>query len=83
MAQTLWQQARNSKDYIDVHCWRFIPESFQLILADLNILGLIDFTIKKEFKTSGCEFYVTLRKLESRPTISRLQMQQLIKENDS
>jgi hypothetical protein len=36
-----------------------------------------------EFKTSGCEFYVTLGKLESRPTISRLQMQQLIKENDS
>ncbi len=48
MAQSLWQQAQNSKDYIDVHCWRFIPESFQLILADLNILGLIDFTILKE-----------------------------------
>ncbi len=34
-----------SSDYVDSHCWRFTPESFRLIVLDLNTLGLIDFDI--------------------------------------
>ena len=81
-AQGLWQQARSGKDYLDVHCWRFTPESFHLILSDLNILKLTDLGIVKEFKTSGCEFYVTLGKAASPPTATRLQMLQQSKASD-
>jgi len=46
--------------YMDVHCWRFTPESFRLIHSDLVPLGLVDLEIKAEFPTRGCEFYVSL-----------------------
>lgn len=47
-------------DYIDVHCWRFTPTSFRLLISDLNQIGYSNLEIKTEFDTSGCEFYVTL-----------------------
>lgn len=59
-AGEVWRRAGTSDDYFDVHCWRFTPESFRLVITDLNALGLIDMTIVKEFETDGCEFYATL-----------------------
>lgn len=62
MAKKLWQQSCNSTDYLDVHCWRFTPDSFRLIWQDFKMLGLLDMNIIQEFPTTGCEFYVTLGK---------------------
>ncbi|MCX8035080.1 MAG: methyltransferase domain-containing protein [Candidatus Dojkabacteria bacterium] len=47
-------------EYIDVHCWRFTPSSFKLIMYDLFNLGYTNFVIKNEFDTVEFEFFVTL-----------------------
>ena len=59
-AKELYERSINSNEYIDVHSWRFTPESFRLIISDLRLLKLINFSILKEYETVGCEFYVTL-----------------------
>ena len=59
-AKSQWERRVQTDEYIDVHCWRFTPESFNLIIADLVQLGLINLEIRAKFPTSGCEFYVTL-----------------------
>jgi SAM-dependent methyltransferase len=57
-----WQRAVRTEDYIDVHNWRFQPDSFALIIGDLCRLGLLDLVIERQFDTEGCEFHVSLRK---------------------
>jgi SAM-dependent methyltransferase len=59
-ARNLWRNALTNADYIDVHAWRFTPNSFRLILHDLRILGLIRLVELASFDTDGCEFYVSL-----------------------
>ena len=59
-AKALWQRARTGEEYIDTHCWRFTPASFQLLISDLQALGLLQLQIVGFFETSGCEFYATL-----------------------
>lgn len=59
-AKALWQRAYDSAEYIDTHCWRFTPASFQLLIYDLQFLGLLPLQIIGFFETSGCEFYATL-----------------------
>jgi len=61
-AQEHWARSVSTQDYIDVHCWRFTPESFRLLISDLKGLGLIGLEIKAEFDTAGCEFYMSLGK---------------------
>ena len=61
-AQAQWFRSISTKDYIDTHCWRFTPNSFRLILSDLQMLALTGFGIAKEFDTVGYEFYVSLDK---------------------
>lgn len=78
-ARTLSDQARSKGDYIDVHCWRFIPESFVLILSDLKFLGLTSLSVAHQFPTEGCEFFVILSKTnEQPPTLNRLECMQRI-----
>lgn len=59
-AQAHWARSLSTNDYIDVHCWRFTPASFRLVISDLLNLDLIGLEIKAEFETVGCEFYVSL-----------------------
>jgi len=59
-AKQQWDRARTSDDYIDVHLWRFVPDSFRLILQDLRQLGLTSFVVKKMFDTESHEFHMTL-----------------------
>lgn len=59
-AKQQWKSSIETEEYIDVHCWRFTPESFTLMLSDINRLGLVGLGIKAQFPTSGCEFYVSL-----------------------
>jgi predicted SAM-dependent methyltransferase len=61
-AQAHWIKSVSTTDYIDVHCWRFTPASFCLLISDLQGLGLIGLKIQKDFDTTGCEFYVSLSK---------------------
>jgi SAM-dependent methyltransferase len=48
--------------YVDCHAWCFTPASFQLLLLELGVFGLVSFRIAKLFPTDGCEFIVSLRK---------------------
>ena len=69
-AKAQWQRAGDpGEGYIDVHCWRFTPASFRLIISDLNSLGLTDLQILAEFDTVGCEFYVSLGRKNSIPSV--------------
>lgn len=59
-ADAQYHKSITKDDYHDVHCWRFTPESFALILSDINRLGLVKLVIQASFPTNGCEFYVSL-----------------------
>ena len=59
-AKNLFHHAKANPDYIDVHCWRFTPASFRLLINDLRELGLISLEVLLEYPTSGCEFYISL-----------------------
>lgn len=52
----------HSIPYVDCHAWCFTPSSFELLILELDALGLIGFRIAKLFPTDGCEFIVLLRK---------------------
>lgn len=51
-------------DYDDTHCSAFFNHSLELMLRDLQHLGLVQFTILEISDTHGLEFYVHLRKDE-------------------
>jgi predicted SAM-dependent methyltransferase len=70
-AHDAWLLAQKNSDYVDVHCWRFTPTSFELIIQDLQQLGLLNIGYKFSFETSGCEFYVSLER-KIAPNISTL-----------
>jgi predicted SAM-dependent methyltransferase len=80
-AQAHWVRSVSTTDYIDVHCWRFTPASFRLLISDLQGLGLIGLKIEAEFDTTGCEFYVALAKCSDVPMkldrLSTLQFRKL------
>lgn len=59
-----YEKAQQSREYIDVHQWRFTPSSFLLMLRELQEMGLIQLAVKDTFDTEGCEFFVTLVKGE-------------------
>ena len=59
-AKAAFDQARGSDEYVDVHCWRFTPASFRLILTELRLLELVALEEVCAFPTEGCEFFVTL-----------------------
>ena len=56
-----WSDASGGADLSgDLHCWRFTPETFRVVVDDLVGLGLIDLRIVEEHPTHGAEFWVTL-----------------------
>jgi SAM-dependent methyltransferase len=52
--------AAKSDCYVDVHCWRFVPLSFDMIIRDLCALELIDLSPALGFESAGGEFFVSL-----------------------
>lgn len=53
--------SRGGEDFAgEIHLWRFTPESFRLLIAELGEVGLIDLQIVDEAPTNGSEFYVSL-----------------------
>jgi SAM-dependent methyltransferase len=61
-ARQAWETVATSDTYLDVHCWRFTPTSFRMILSDLALLGLISLGVIQEFDTVGNEFHFILEK---------------------
>lgn len=47
--------------YVDVHAWFFTPASFELLVTDLNALGLIDLAVDFISPPLGSEFVAVLR----------------------
>jgi len=64
-AKSMFERSRASKDYIDVHAWRFTPASFRVIMTELRLLGLLPLEEACSFPTEGIEFFVTLRAASS------------------
>ncbi|MDJ0702268.1 MAG: methyltransferase domain-containing protein [Leptolyngbyaceae cyanobacterium MO_188.B28] len=62
--RTAFEILKNSDkgEYVDSHCSRFTPSSFQYILAELNDLGIVGLTIQ-EILVLGSEFIVHMSKL--------------------
>jgi len=54
------ESIKESKEYHDVHGWRFTPDSFRLIINDLFQAGYISLKEKDFHDTLGCEFFITL-----------------------
>lgn len=50
------------RDYVDVHAWVFTPASFQLLILELRLLGLIDWEVESCQTTEPHEFVVLLRR---------------------
>jgi predicted SAM-dependent methyltransferase len=57
-----YRLASSGSTYIDIHNWRFIPESFQLLLEDLQDLNLCKLGIQALSPTIGGEFFAHLSK---------------------
>jgi len=57
-----YNKAPDPSDYIDAHAWVFTKHSFELLIYDLNSLGLTDLYVESSFETFGLEFFVSLKK---------------------
>jgi len=82
-AREIWTLSCTTSEYIDIHCWRFVPASFRLLLADLQALGLTGLGIKAEFDTTGCEFFVSLGKGGNPANFSRLEQLKRLRADDA
>jgi SAM-dependent methyltransferase len=60
-ARKVFEEYRQNSEYVDVHCWRFTPATFRLILFDLAQLGVVHFEILGLDDPGESEFYVSLR----------------------
>ena len=52
-------------DYVDCHTWRFTPASFQLLILEMNALGLIPWRVARIEPQSAVEFFAWLERGES------------------
>ena len=65
-----WRNSMNAeRPYKDCHCWTFAPASFELMISDLQFLGLIGLTVDEITGPNAFEFYVHL-KVPSTPVVT-------------
>jgi len=57
-------EIKNSAQYIDSHCWVFNIQSFELILTDLTMLGILSNMKLADSWDLGSEFIVNLVKTD-------------------
>lgn len=69
----------STEAYSDYHAWCFTPNSFRLLINDLNLLGLISLKEISFGATRSCEFYVTLGKAGTEPTLPRIELMKKIR----
>lgn len=53
-----------SPDYVDAHQWVFVPASFELMILELNEIGLLDLHIDRVSEAGAIEFYAWLKRRE-------------------
>ena len=58
-----YEKSRSKVSFMDVHCWRFTPDSYALVMEDLTGIGLTNLKINYLSTTNGCEFYASLKKI--------------------
>ena len=71
-AMDLAEKARISEEYIDVHNWVFVPDSFRLIANDLNSTGFVNLSEEVFFDTESFEFHIQFKKDKEFPRIDRM-----------
>lgn len=59
-AHSKLKEVQESEEYVDLHNWMFTPESFRLLIHDLQALDLIKMSYADELPTQGFEFFVVL-----------------------
>jgi SAM-dependent methyltransferase len=57
-AKSYYDKACSSAEYLDVHGWRFTPNSFRLIMRDLYEIGILELKEKTFFENGIFEFYI-------------------------
>ncbi|WP_313442241.1 methyltransferase domain-containing protein [Novosphingobium sp.] len=60
LSRDWFDRACHGIEYIDVHGWTFTPASFQLIIRDLNEMGILNLKIENLIQYGVLEFYVSL-----------------------
>lgn len=61
--------------YLDIHNWTFTPKSFELLIYELNVLGLVNFSVcMMEKDPDSIEFYVVLNKSDRGRGVDRTYM---------
>lgn len=74
-AQKCMNDVIENNTFYDVHQWVFTPNSFRLILRDLQDLGFTNLKEVAFHDTVGYEFFITLAKGDREsPNVSRLQL---------
>jgi SAM-dependent methyltransferase len=71
-AAAVYQSARQTPDYHDVHVWRFVPSSFRLIVQDLHAIGELRLREDRFHDSVGNEFYITLTTTAAGCPVDRL-----------
>jgi predicted SAM-dependent methyltransferase len=61
-ARNLFTSVEGNQDYVDIHTWRFVPASFELVLLELARFGETDWRVERITPASGCEFFAWLRR---------------------
>lgn len=73
---TKWNEiidAYNDSKYIHIQSWVFTPGAFELIIYQLNVLGLIDLTVDSIFmEKNSLEFYTVLKKKNEKLDIKKM-----------
>jgi len=70
--------AKRGEFYIDAHAWCFTPNSFRLIMHDLENLGLTELQEVDSFTPGGSEFFCVLSRKETTAHFDRLKVLEAI-----
>lgn len=71
-----------NNEYIDIHHYTFTPASFELLIAELQILELLDLEIVHKYATLGNEFLVTMRKTQEKHAVDYEYRKQLLRKRN-
>jgi SAM-dependent methyltransferase len=55
-----WSAAPDAP-YRDCHAWQFTPASFELLILELGLVGMLDWHVVTIYPTAGCEFIALLQ----------------------
>jgi 2-polyprenyl-3-methyl-5-hydroxy-6-metoxy-1,4-benzoquinol methylase len=73
-------ESTHSSEYVDAHEYFFIPSTFNLIVDEMNLLGLLPLHLSLLTRARGCEFMAVLTKapLRRMPTVEFLELKKAL-----